>query len=198
MVAETLEQARDAAFAARPVLLDQSDRATLKVGPKDYSSPFFKQSVQGDLAAAMQEAAFTVDDHYLTPSMSHAAMEPHAATAWWDGDKLTVRGSYQMLRSNAAELADALGVSADKVRILSPYVGGGFGGKLGIGHEAVGAAIAAGCKPHLVCTGRAAHASADELAQWRVDYPGAQIHDHLAAFAEHLLRRDPAAAFSRA
>ncbi|MFC0810677.1 xanthine dehydrogenase family protein molybdopterin-binding subunit [Paracoccus panacisoli] len=143
VVAETLEQARDAAFAARPVLLDQSDRATLKVGPKDYSSPFFKQSVQGDLAAAMQEAAFTVDDHYLTPSMSHAAMEPHAATAWWDGDKLTVRGSYQMLRSNAAELADAVGVSADKVRILSPYVGGGFGGKLGIGHEAVGAAIAA-------------------------------------------------------
>ena len=62
----------------------------------------------------------------------------------------------------------------------------------------LGAAIAAGCKPHLVCTGRAAHASADELAQWRVDYPGAQIHDHLAAFAEHLLRRDPAAAFSRA
>jgi D-glycero-D-manno-heptose 1,7-bisphosphate phosphatase len=62
----------------------------------------------------------------------------------------------------------------------------------------LGAAIAAGCKPHLVRTGRAAHASADELAQWRVDYPGAQIHDHLAAFAEHLLRRDPATAFSRA
>lgn len=62
----------------------------------------------------------------------------------------------------------------------------------------LGAAIAAGCKPHLVRTGRAANASADELAQWRIDYPGARIHDHLAAFAEHLLRRDPATAFSRA
>ena len=90
-----------------------------------------------------RNAAFAVDVEYDTPSMSHAAMEPHAAVAWWQDGRLTVRGSYQMLNSNAQELADALGISVKKVRILSRYVGGGFGSKLGIGHEGVGAAIAA-------------------------------------------------------
>ena len=143
VVAETFEQARDAAQAARPELIDRSDKAALKLPLDDYESPRAKQATQGDLDKAMAEAAFAVDQVYETPSMSHSAMEPHAAVAWWDNGKLTVRGSYQMLRTNVAELADALGVSAKKVRIIAPYVGGGFGGKLGISHEAVGAAIAA-------------------------------------------------------
>jgi xanthine dehydrogenase YagR molybdenum-binding subunit len=70
-------------------------------------------------------------------------MEPHAAIASWDGDAVTLRGSYQMLRYNRNELADALGISPDRVRIRAPFVGGGFGSKLGIGPEAVAAAIAA-------------------------------------------------------
>ena len=143
VVAETFEQARDAAQAARPELIDRSDKAALKLPLDDYETPKSKQAAQGDLDKAMTEAAFTVDQVYETPSMSHSAMEPHAAVAWWDDGKLTVRGSYQMLKTNVAELADALGISARKVRILAPYVGGGFGGKLGISHEAVGAAIAA-------------------------------------------------------
>ncbi len=52
------------------------------------------------------------------------------------------------------------------------------------------AACAAGCKPHLVCTGRAAQATADELAQWVASYPGTVVHANLAAFAQHLLRSD--------
>ena len=70
-------------------------------------------------------------------------MEPHAAIAEWEGDRLTLRGSYQMLKYNQNELADSLGIEPENVRILSPYVGGGFGSKLGISHEAVTAAIAA-------------------------------------------------------
>ena len=70
-------------------------------------------------------------------------MEPHASIAEWDGDNLTLRGSYQMLKFNRNELADSLGIDPENVRILSPYVGGGFGSKLGIAPEAVAAAIAA-------------------------------------------------------
>ena len=62
----------------------------------------------------------------------------------------------------------------------------------------LGAAIAAGCKPHLVCTGRAELADPAQLAQWQLDYPGTQIHADLAAFAEHLLRRTPAQPSTRA
>lgn len=142
VVAETFEQARDAALAARPELIDQSAKAVIDAETADHETPRSQQSSQGDLDAAMAEAAFSVDVTYTTPSMSHAAMEPHAAVAWWADGRLTVRGSYQMLAHNAKELADAVGVSRDKVRILSPFVGGGFGSKLGIGHEGVAAALA--------------------------------------------------------
>jgi len=70
-------------------------------------------------------------------------MEPHASIAVWEGDRLTLHGSYQMLRFNRNEIADSLGIDPDNVRILSPYVGGGFGSKLGIAPEAVAAALAA-------------------------------------------------------
>lgn len=143
VVAETFEQARDAAIAARPEYLDQSDKATLTPDGAAYETPPEQQQSQGDLDQAMRDAAFSVDVEYSTPSMSHAAMEPHAAVAWWQDGRLTVRGSYQMLHTNAQELADSLGLDVKKVRVLSQYVGGGFGSKLGISHEAVAAAIAA-------------------------------------------------------
>ncbi|SDL56480.1 xanthine dehydrogenase family protein molybdopterin-binding subunit [Paracoccus chinensis] len=143
VVAETFEQARDAGLAARAEYKDSSHKAVILPAQAKYEEPRSKQSSQGNLDRAMKKAAFSVDVEYDTPSMSHAAMEPHAAVAWWEDGRLTLRGSYQMLNSNAQELADALGVSVKKVRILSRYVGGGFGSKLGIGHEGVGAAIAA-------------------------------------------------------
>ncbi|MEY8837980.1 xanthine dehydrogenase family protein molybdopterin-binding subunit, partial [Cribrihabitans sp. XS_ASV171] len=63
--------------------------------------------------------------------------------AWWEGEKITLRASLQMLKYNRNELADSLGIDPENVRILSPYIGGGFGSKLGISPEAVAAAIAA-------------------------------------------------------
>jgi xanthine dehydrogenase YagR molybdenum-binding subunit len=84
-----------------------------------------------------------VDVTYRTPGHNSAAMEPHASIAVWDGEKLTLHGSYQMLKYNRNELADALGIEPGNVRIVAPYVGGGFGSKLGIAPEAVAAALAA-------------------------------------------------------
>ncbi len=144
VVADTFEQARHGAinllarFESEPDAARNPDDAQARI-----DAPKKKQSSQGDLDRAMREARFTVDETYTTPSHVSGAMEPHASVASWDGDELTLRGSYQMLRFNRAELADALGVGEDKVRLLAPYVGGGFGSKLGIAPEAVAAAIAA-------------------------------------------------------
>jgi xanthine dehydrogenase YagR molybdenum-binding subunit len=144
VVADTFEQARHGAIALQARFEAHGEVAR---NPDDQQAtietPKKKQASQGDLEKAMREARFTVDESYTTPSHVSGAMEPHASVASWDGDQLTLHGSYQMLRFNRAELADALGVKEEKVRILAPYVGGGFGSKLGIAPEAVAAAIAA-------------------------------------------------------
>ena len=57
-------------------------------------------------------------------------MEPHATTAAWNGDKLTVWTSNQMIDWTASDLATTLGIPKDKVHLMSPYIGGGFGAKL--------------------------------------------------------------------
>ncbi|MCG6114561.1 MAG: xanthine dehydrogenase family protein molybdopterin-binding subunit [Mesorhizobium sp.] len=143
VVAETFEQARHGA----QMLVQQLQADTKVVVNQDdpdaeVETPKKKQKSTGDLEKAMREAAFTVDQNYTTPGHVSAAMEPHASVASWEGDSLTLRGSYQMLRFNRAELADSLGIDEENVRILAPYVGGGFGSKLGIAPEAVAAAIA--------------------------------------------------------
>jgi xanthine dehydrogenase YagR molybdenum-binding subunit len=147
VVAETFEAARDAAARVRvehdaaegayvfAAHRDQADR------PPDDQMP--ARSEAGDVDAAMAEAAFTVDETYTTPSQNSAAMEPHASIAEWQDGTLVLHGSYQMIASDQMQLAAALGVAKDKVRIISRYVGGGFGSKLGIAPESVAAAIAA-------------------------------------------------------
>ncbi len=140
VVAETFEAARDGAISLRFALGEAGDIAT---DPEDAAVEEGEPTAQGDLDRAMREAEHAIDVVYRTPGHNSAAMEPHAAVASWEGDKLTLHGSYQMLKYNRNELADFVGVDPASVRILSPYVGGGFGSKLGIAPEAVGAAIAA-------------------------------------------------------
>ena len=142
VVAEGFEQARHAAQSLRVTYEEEA----AEVDPETASEvdrPEKSQLDQGDLETAMAEAAVSVDATYTTPPHSSAPMEPHASIASWDGDALTLRGSYQMLKFNQKELADALGIEPEKVRILSPYVGGGFGSKLGIAPEAIAASLAA-------------------------------------------------------
>lgn len=143
VVAESFEQARHAAQNIA-VTYDAEDAVTDPMdGNAQIDLPDAKQIEQGDVGTAMSKAQFSVDETYTTPSQNSAAMEPHASIAQWDGDKLTLHGSYQMLNYNRNELADALGIDPENVRILAPYVGGGFGSKLGLAPEAVAAAIAA-------------------------------------------------------
>ncbi|MBI1403333.1 MAG: molybdopterin-dependent oxidoreductase [Porphyrobacter sp.] len=139
VVAQSFEQARDA--AKRLVVECRGEDAPLDPAAVDAEES--ESTRQGDLAHAMAEAAHSVDITVTTEGHASAAMEPHAALAQWDGERLTVHASLQMLKFNRAELADSLGLEQDQVRLLSPYVGGGFGSKLGVSQEVVAAALAA-------------------------------------------------------
>ena len=147
VIAETFEAARDGAerlgivYASKPGVFGFSvDRDhDSKLPPNNVPA----HAKQGNLDKAMREAAVTVDATYTTPSQNSAAMEMHASIATWDDGALTLYGAYQMPTSDAQQLAKALGLSASKVRIISHFIGGGFGSKLGIAPESVAAAIAA-------------------------------------------------------
>ena len=83
----------------------------------------------GDLAPGRAAAAHVVEATYLTPYWSHAPMEPHAAVAQVEEGKATVWASTQNPFTLQNEVARALGMPPEDVRILTPFVGGGFGGK---------------------------------------------------------------------
>ncbi|MBM3606019.1 MAG: xanthine dehydrogenase family protein molybdopterin-binding subunit [Alphaproteobacteria bacterium] len=142
VVAETFEQATTAAKALRIDYEDRSADARFEASA-DASEPAKDPVEAGDLEAALAQAEHVLDVTYTTPCHASAALEPHAAIAEWSDGKLTLHGSLQMVAFNVKELADSVGIDAEDVRIISPYVGGGFGSKLGISHEAVAAAIAA-------------------------------------------------------
>jgi xanthine dehydrogenase YagR molybdenum-binding subunit len=95
----------------------------------------------GNAESALKDAAFKIDLTYRTPRYNHNAIELHAATVVWDGDKLTVHDATQMVNATAWTLAQVFGLKEEQVRVLSPYVGGGFGGK-GLGNHQILAAAA--------------------------------------------------------
>ena len=141
VVAETFEEARDAAKHLK-VEYRTEDGAALEPDAVEAEAQDDETVDQGDLAHAMTKAAHSTDVEIRTEGHASAAMEPHAAIAEWTGDKVTVHASLQMLNYNITELADSLGVEEDQVRLVSRYVGGGFGSKLGISEDVVAAAIA--------------------------------------------------------
>ena len=144
VVAETFEQARDASRHLKITYREDKD-AVLNphAADADVEEQTSKSQVQGDLEKAMREAAYALDVTYTTECHNSAPMEPHASIAEWDGERLTAHLSMQMLKYNVKELADALGLPPERVRLVSSYVGGGFGSKLGISPEAVAASVAA-------------------------------------------------------
>ena len=145
-IATSFEAARDAARAVRVSIEPEDGRFDTQAHVAEASGPPRDSRLQdmamGDIDAAMAEAAASIDQVYATPNQVHAAMEPHASIAVWEGDKLTLYSSLQILNASKGILAGAIGIPPENVRIVSPYIGGGFGGKM-LGPEAVMAAIAA-------------------------------------------------------
>lgn len=149
VVATTFEQARAAAQRVRITYEPapgKYDLAAEKAGapmPKPTSFGGPPQSKVGDFDAAFAAAPAQLDAMYTTPDQSHAMMEPHASTALWRGDKLTVWTSNQMIAWSVGDLAKTLGIPKGNVRLVSPFIGGGFGGKLFVRADAVLAALGA-------------------------------------------------------
>ncbi|MGX5733264.1 aldehyde oxidoreductase molybdenum-binding subunit PaoC [Bosea thiooxidans] len=148
IVAETFEQARAAANLLR---IDYRradgtfDLAAAK-GSAGTPEPGFggpADTSVGDFAGAFAAAPVKLDETYTTPDQSHAMMEPHASIAAWDEGRLTVWTSNQMIAWAAGDLAQTLGIPRDKVRVMSPFIGGGFGGKLFLRADVLLAALGA-------------------------------------------------------
>jgi isoquinoline 1-oxidoreductase len=93
----------------------------------------------GSLADGEKRAARVFDETYLNSYVAHAAMETHSAVARMEGDQMTVWASTQGPFIVRGQVAEALGMAPDKVRVITPYVGAGFGGKTS-GPQAVQAA----------------------------------------------------------
>src|SRR5271155_1206072 len=146
VVAETFEEARAAAYLVRVNYERSRGRFALRNGldqaraPQGGAPP---DSAVGDFAGAFAAAPVQLDVTYTTPLQSHAMMEPHATLAMWDGDNLILHTSNQMLNQGREAVARTLDIPIENVRLISPYIGGGFGSKLWINADAILAAIAA-------------------------------------------------------
>lgn len=145
VIAETLEQARHAArllridYAIEKGRFDlASERGRATIAPdKDATTK------AGDFEGAFKDAPVRLDEVYTTPDQSHQMMEPHATIAAWQGDKLTLWTANQMIAWAVRDTATTLGIPRENVRVVSPYIGGGFGSKLWIRADALLAALGA-------------------------------------------------------
>ncbi|MFZ6763626.1 molybdopterin cofactor-binding domain-containing protein [Pseudoroseomonas sp. WGS1072] len=147
VVAESLEEARaaaaliDIAYDAAPGhydLAEERDQAKL---PESGQTP--PRTDVGDFEAGYARAPVTLDVTYTTPDQSQAMMEPHASMALWEGDTLTLFTSHQIMHWAQEGVAATLRMPQEKLRVVSRYVGGGFGSKLEVYADAVLSALAA-------------------------------------------------------
>jgi xanthine dehydrogenase YagR molybdenum-binding subunit len=147
VVAETFEQARAGAYLVQArydqqmgdyVLARNLGKGRVPEGARNAPD-----TAVGGFDPAFAGAPVTIDVTYTTPLQSHAMMEPHATLAVWNGDSLTLFTANQMLDQGRATIAHTLRMPQQNIRLVSRFVGGGFGGKLRVNADAVLAAMAA-------------------------------------------------------
>lgn len=144
VVAGTFEEARAAASLIEVEYEVTPGQFTLADTVEDGKEPDDAvDSVVGHFEEAFGAAEVTVDLTFTTPDQSQAPMEPHATIAHWDGDQLTVHTAHQVVHWVKRGLAMTLKIPQKNVRVISAYVGGGFGTKLLFFSDAVLSAAAA-------------------------------------------------------
>ncbi|MFF3665636.1 xanthine dehydrogenase family protein molybdopterin-binding subunit [Microtetraspora malaysiensis] len=165
VVAETPQAARHAAGLVRVEYEQRAHDTELRAdrpglyAPEHVNEGFASDTDEGDAEAALEAAAVTVDRVYTTPMEFNNPMEPHASVAVWDpgerapgggfaeSARLTLFDSTQGPHVVRSTLAQVFGLPPERVRVISPYVGGGFGSK-GMPHaHNVLAALAARAVP---------------------------------------------------
>ena len=148
VVADTLEHAADAAqrivvnYQIESPRLDmQQGKSQLRTPEKLTRDPV--DTMRGNPDALLTSGAARIDVVYSTPFEYHNPLEPHATTAEWDGDMLTVYDATQYITGNANTVAKTLGIDVAKVHVICPFVGGGFGSKGSVWSHVVLTAMAA-------------------------------------------------------
>ncbi len=147
IVAETQEQADHAASLLRIDYVKETAQNSFEAGKaKARSIPTLlfepTRRASGAAEAQLSRAAHSLDQTYTTPWQHHNAIELHALTVIWEGEKLTVHDATQMIAQSATTLAKLFGLKRENVRVLSPFVGGGFGAKGFWDHQIVAVAAA--------------------------------------------------------
>jgi len=147
VIAETFEQARAATALGRttydttqPIL--SLERATERFDPPDFMGDPL-QLTRGDVDRALRDAATTLEATYETPVENHNPLEPSATIAVWDDDELTLYDATQGVSFSQRTIAATLGIPEQNVRVISRFIGGGFGCKGFIWPHSVLAAVAA-------------------------------------------------------
>jgi xanthine dehydrogenase YagR molybdenum-binding subunit len=142
VVAETLEQATAAANAVRVEYDVQAPdvRTDLSEG---FSGPRESSWKRGDPDSALASSPVVVDETYVTPVETHNPMEMHGTVAVWEGDTLTLYECTQAVVGHRVAMSEVLGVPRENLRVISRFIGSGFGGKLSAWPQSTLAAAAA-------------------------------------------------------
>ena len=147
VIAETQEQADHAASLIAIDYAEEPAKTVLEEAKADARTPASiliekNHVLVGNAERELERAAHGIDNVYRTPGHNHNAIELHTVTAAWDGDSLLVHDTTQMVAPSATALAKLFGLKREQVRVLSPFVGGGFGGKGMWDHQIVAIAVA--------------------------------------------------------
>ncbi len=137
-VADTFETAKAAADAVRVTYAKEKPNVDPDLKPDEdpdvvmttFGPRSRLQSERGNAAAAFASAPVKLDQTYVTPAETHNPLELHATTAIWDGSTLTLYESSQGVVNLQGVLAQVFGLPRENVRVISRFVGSGFGGKL--------------------------------------------------------------------
>ena len=131
VVAETLDQAEAAArevkvgYAAEPAILKFAEAKPNAHAPEKAN----QEPTDSERGHISEDAFAKIEAVYTTPMEHHNPMEPHATVAHWQGEKLTLYDATQYISGCQTTIAKTLGIPKDDVRVVCPYVGGGFGCK---------------------------------------------------------------------
>jgi xanthine dehydrogenase YagR molybdenum-binding subunit len=144
VVAETPEQARYAATLVRVEY--ESDEALLDVeDPRAQivENPWGLDTERGDVSAGLAQAAVVIDERYTTPDNTNNPLGLFATIASWHGDTVTIRDSTQWPHNVRTSIAQIFQIPENGVRVLAPFVGGGFGAGLRVWSHTVLTVMAA-------------------------------------------------------
>lgn len=135
VVAESYEAAREAAnrvkvsYSAATPSASFDSPGTTKAAAKGQNAQFKEDPQVGDFAKAFEEAEVKVAASYDTPTQHHNPMELFSTSCAWMGDNLVIYEPSQYVYGLKNGVAEQLDIDADKVRVVNPYVGGGFGSR---------------------------------------------------------------------